>query len=110
MNNMATKQPTNEKKKQTTQLELPAPVRGRMFEGTVTKQFQKRVVIEFERTVYIRKYERFYKKHSKIHARVPNGLIVQVGDYVRVQECRPLSKIIHAIVVEKVRSAGENKQ
>lgn len=94
----------------TTQLELPAPVRGRMFEGTVTKQFPGRVVIEFERTVYVRKYERFYKKRSKIHARVPKGLTIQVGDYVRVQECRPLSKIIHAIVIEKVRSAGEQKQ
>ena len=30
--------------------------RGRIFEGKVIKKFQKRVAIEFERMVYIRKY------------------------------------------------------
>ena len=86
-----------------------APTRGRVFAGTVTKKFPGRVVIEFERTVYVEKYERFYKKKTRIHARVPTGLIIELGDYVKVRECRPLSKIIHAIVIEKVRSAhGSN--
>lgn len=79
--------------------------RGRTFEGIVTKHFPMRVVIEIERTVYVPKYERFYKKKTRIHARIPQGMKVGVGDLVRVQECRPLSKIIHAMVVEKVRSA-----
>lgn len=88
----------------------PTAVRGRFFEGTIIKKFPTRVVIQFERTVYMRKYERFYIKHSKVHARVPVGMELVVGDYIRVQECRPLSKIIHAVVVQKIRSAGENKQ
>ncbi|MEK6888719.1 MAG: 30S ribosomal protein S17 [Nanoarchaeota archaeon] len=82
------------------------PSRGRIFEGIVVKKFTGRVVIEFERTVKIRKYERFYKKKTKIHARLPSGINIEVGDYVRVQECRPLSKIIHAIVIEKIRSTN----
>src|SRR3989344_4499119 len=81
--------------------------RGRIFEGTVVKKFPNRVVIEFERTVKIRKYERFYKKKTKIHARLPSGMKIEVGDYIKVQECRPLSKIIHAIVLEKVRSVDD---
>lgn len=85
---------------------LPTAVRGRFFEGTIIKKFTTRVVIQFERTVYLRKYERFYTKHSKVHARIPAGMELAVGDYIRVQECRPLSKIIHAVVVEKIRSAG----
>lgn len=79
--------------------------RGRIFEGTITKKFPTRVVIEFERTVYVKKYERFYKKKTRIHAHLLKGMNVDVGDYIKVQECRPLSKIIHHVVIEKVRSA-----
>jgi small subunit ribosomal protein S17 len=79
--------------------------RGRIFEGTVTKKFPKRVVIESERTVYHYKYERFFKKKTRLHARLPEGMDINVGDYIRVRECRPLSKIIHFVVIEKVRAA-----
>jgi small subunit ribosomal protein S17 len=80
-------------------------VRGRMFAGKVVKKFHKRVVIEFERTAYIRKYERYAKFKTKIHARLPECMEdrIQIGDYIKVQECRPLSKIIHFVVVGKVR-------
>jgi len=81
--------------------------RGREFQGYVIKKFPKRVVIEFERTVYIAKYERFLKDKTRLHARLPEGINVQIGDYVRVRECRPLSKIIHFIVTEIVRKSGE---
>jgi small subunit ribosomal protein S17 len=92
-------------KKDAQHLVTPVPTRGRVFEGTVTKKFAKRVVIESERTVFVPKYERFYKKKMRIHARIPDGFVVEVGDYIRVQECRPLSKIIHAVVIELVRKA-----
>ena len=79
--------------------------RGRIFEGIVKKKFPKRVVIEFERTVFVPKYERFYKKKTRIHARLPEHIPIEVGDYIRVQECRPLSKIIHHMVIEKLKSS-----
>ncbi|MEI6731205.1 MAG: 30S ribosomal protein S17 [archaeon] len=79
--------------------------RGRTFEGTVTKKFPNRVVVEFERTVFVKKYERFYKKLVRLHARLPQGMDVNLGDYIKIRECRPLSKIIHAIVIEVVRKA-----
>ncbi|MEX2017362.1 MAG: 30S ribosomal protein S17 [Candidatus Pacearchaeota archaeon] len=83
--------------------------RGRFFEGKVTSKFYKRVAIEFERTVYIRKYERYKKSRTKIHARLPNCMkdMINIGDYIRVQECRPLSKIIHFAVIEKIRDADK---
>ena len=86
-------------------------IRGRIFEGKVIKKFYKRVVIEFERTSYIRKYERYKKSKTKIHARLPNCMKddINVGDYIRVQECRPLSKIIHFAVIEKIRGAEMKK-
>jgi len=81
--------------------------RGRSFKGTVTKKFDTRVVIEFERTLYIKKYERFTKKKTRLHARVPQGMSVNVGDYVAVRECRPLSKLIHFIVTEVVKEKAQ---
>lgn len=84
--------------------------RGRIFEGTVTKKFPTRVVVEFERTVFVQKYERFYKKKTRLHARLPQGMNVEVGDYIRVRESRPLSKIIHFVVIEKVRSPQHSQK
>jgi small subunit ribosomal protein S17 len=98
------KKKSNKEEKEVSKKNLVG-TRGRVFEGFVIKKFLERAVIEYERTVFIKKYERFYKKKSKIHARIPEGMVILEGDYVKVRECRPLSKIIHHIVIEKVRSA-----
>ncbi len=82
---------------------------GRVFQGYVTKKFSTRVVVEFDRSAYVQKYERFLKDKTRLHARLPEAMDVSVGDYVKVQECRPLSKIIHFVVIEVVRK-GEHKQ
>ena len=83
--------------------------RGRIFEGKVIRKFPKRVTIEFERMVYVKKYERYAKSRTKIHARVPKDLEeeIKIGDLIKVQECRPLSKIIHFIVIEKIKNVEE---
>jgi small subunit ribosomal protein S17 len=87
-------------------------VRGRVFEGTVISKFPKRIAIEFERTLYVKKYERYKKARTKIHARLPDCMAdkINIGNYIRVQECRPLSKIIHFVVTSKIKDAskGEN--
>ncbi len=98
-----------EKQKQE-QYKTLAVARGRTFEGLVTKKFPKRVVVELERTVFFKKYERFYKKKTRIHARIQDNLDINVGDYIEVKECRPLSKIIHFIVIKKIKSVNEAKK
>jgi len=84
--------------------------RGRTFEGKVIKKFNKRIVIEFERMIYVKKYERYKKSRTKIHARLPICMEkeINIGDLIKVQECRPLSKIIHFVVIEKIKG-GEEK-
>ena len=86
-------------------------LRGRTFKGIVIKKFHKRIAIQFGRTVYIRKFERYKKTKTKVHARLPECMEkeVQVGDMVKIQECRPLSKIIHFVFVEKIKGAEEKK-
>ena len=85
--------------------------RGRVFEGRVIKKFPKRVTIQFERMIYIRKYERYAKSKTKIHARLPENMEkeIKTGDLIQVQECRPLSKIIHFIVIKKIKDKEELK-
>jgi len=95
-----------------TKTEKTIVTRGRIFQGKIIKKFPKRVVIEFERMIYIRKYERYMKKRTRIHARTPFELEdkIKIGDLIKVQECRPLSKIIHFLVIEKLKDAEEVKQ
>lgn len=79
-------------------------VRGRVFAGTVVRKFPKRIAIEFERTIYIQKYERYAKSKTRLHARLPDCLAndINVGDYVEIRECRPLSRIISFVAVKKI--------
>ena len=84
-------------------------LRGRSFKGTVISKHEKRIAIEFERTVYIKKYERYANKKTKLHARLPDSMTedINIGDYVEIRECRPLSKIIHFVVVKKITGEKE---
>ena len=79
--------------------------RGRAFEGTVIKKFPNRITIEFERMIYSRKYERYYKSKTKLHAKLTKCMekYFDVGDLIKIQETRPLSKIIHFVVVDKIK-------
>jgi small subunit ribosomal protein S17 len=84
-------------------------IRGRIFRGIVTKKFPKRVVVEFTRTIFIRKFERYASSKTKLHARLSDCLAdqVNIGDYVEIMECRPLSKIIAFVVTKKIRNKEE---
>ena len=87
-------------------------LRGRIFEGTVIKKLKGRVTIAFEHSFFIPKYERYEKRQTKIHARLPSCLDkeINVGDYIQIEECRTLSKIIHAVVTKKIRGATEKEE
>ena len=78
-------------------------VRGRVFEGLVTSDKMSRAaVVQWERRVYINKYERYEKARTKLHARNPDCIRAKAGDRVRIMECRPLSKTISFVIVEKL--------
>lgn len=87
-------------------------MRGKLFEGTVIKKFPKRIAIVFERMIYVKKYERYKKSQTKVHARLSPCMQddINIGDYVQIRECRPLSRIIHFVVVKKIKDAEEKKK
>lgn len=79
-------------------------VRGRRFTGkVVSSKMQRTVTIEFERTYYLPKYQRYEKRRTTLKAHNPDCINVKEGDIVHVVECRPLSKTKKFVVVEKVK-------
>ncbi|HML04268.1 MAG TPA: 30S ribosomal protein S17 [Methanobacterium sp.] len=77
------------------------PVRGQILEGIVTSNKAERT-ITVERSFYkfIQKYERYEKRKSKIAAHIPDCIQVNIGDSVKIAECRPLSKTKQFVVIE----------
>ena len=77
--------------------------RGRTFVGTVVSdKMAKSVTVQWERRIYIPKYERYTKQKSKVTAHNPESINAKQGDKVKIMQCRPLSKTKHFVVVEKL--------
>ena len=78
-------------------------VRGRQFTGTViSAKMRKTAVIEFERLQFLKKYERYEKRRTKLKAHNPECINAKDGDIVNVTECRPLSKTKNFVIMEKL--------
>ncbi len=80
-------------------------MRGRTFQGKVIKTLPGRVTIQFERMIKLPKYERYEKRKTKVHARLPECMKndVATGDLIEIAETRPISKMIHFVVSKVVR-------
>ena len=78
--------------------------RGRTFKGiVVSDKAQRTVTVEWNRRVYVPKYERYQKKRSKVKAHNPEEIDAKEGDEVIIKECRPISKTKKFIVVEVIK-------
>jgi small subunit ribosomal protein S17 len=77
------------------------PVRGQVITGkVVSDKMTGTVVIRRDYLHFVRKYKRYEKRSSTIHAHNPPCLNARIGDMVRIAECRPLSKTKKFVVVE----------
>jgi small subunit ribosomal protein S17 len=80
-------------------------IRGRVLDGTViSAKMDKTVVIRRDYQLFVPKFKRYERRHSHINAHSPPCLSVQEGDRVRIAECRPLSKTVSFVVVEKTEA------
>ncbi|MFH1592550.1 MAG: 30S ribosomal protein S17 [Candidatus Woesearchaeota archaeon] len=78
-------------------------IRGRIFTGTVVSMNSaKTAKIEFSRLIPIKKYERYEKRRTGLLVHNPESLGVEVGDLVRVAECRPISKTKNFVIIERL--------
>ncbi|MFH0936322.1 MAG: 30S ribosomal protein S17 [Candidatus Woesearchaeota archaeon] len=77
-------------------------IRGRSFRGKIIKSdIHKTVTIEFPRQFYLKKYERYEKRRTRIKAHNPPCINAQVGDIVIIMETKPISKTKNFVITEK---------
>ncbi|MBN1538977.1 MAG: 30S ribosomal protein S17 [Candidatus Thermoplasmatota archaeon] len=78
-------------------------VRGFSFDvQLVSKKMERTVVVMRERRHYIKKYQRFEKRSSRFFAHMPPCIEADIGDMVRVMECRPVSKGTTMVVIGRI--------
>ncbi len=79
------------------------PVRGRVLEGVVVSaKMDKTVVVKRDYLSHVPKFKRFERRHSTISSHIPPCIDAKEGDRVKIAECRPLSKTVSFVVVERL--------
>src|SRR3989304_5619071 len=77
--------------------------RGRTFVGTIiSAKMQKTATVSWERRHFLKKYERYEKRKSKVKAHNPACINAHEGDIVKIMECRPLSKTKNFTIIENM--------
>jgi len=86
-------------------------IRGRILTGVITKMKMNRtVVIRRDYLHYIKKYNRFEKRHKNMSVHLsPCFRDVMIGDVVTVGECRPLSKTVKFNTLKVTKGAASKK-
>ncbi len=87
--------------KKANKLNQPA-TEGKIFLGkVVSDKMTGTVVVSLEYKSRHPIYRKIIKKHKNIY--VDNNLKVKTGDFVKVKECRPLSKLKRFTTVEVIK-------
>ena len=77
-------------------------VRGKVFLGRVRSSKSKNtVIVDWGYHKYIKKYERYERRRSRVSAHNPDCIRAREGDRVTIAECRPISKTKSFVVVSK---------
>lgn len=80
-------------------------IRGRILTGiAVSAKAHKMIVVSREYPRLVRKYKRYERSSSKVHAFLPSCMDVNEGDEVKIAECKPISKTISFVTVEVMKS------
>ncbi|MBN1502025.1 30S ribosomal protein S17 [Candidatus Woesearchaeota archaeon] len=79
-------------------------LRGRSFLGTVlSAKMQRTAIIKWERKSFVKKYERYETKRTKVKVHNPDCINAKEGDIVKIIESRPLSKTKKFSIIEIVK-------
>lgn len=82
-------------------------VRGQQIVATVVStKMERTAVVEKEILRYNEKFERYERRTRKYAAHTSPCLPVAVGQTVRIMECRPISKTVSFVIVER-RGGGK---
>jgi small subunit ribosomal protein S17 len=84
-------------------------LRGHSLEGiVVSDKMEKTIIVRRDYLNYVPKFKRYERRRSNVAAHSPPCLEIKVGDKVKLAECRPISKTVSFVVIEKLeeRSGG----
>jgi ribosomal protein uS17 len=81
-------------------------IRGRIIAGTChSAKMNRTIIVRRNYLHFVKKYQRYEKRHSNIPAHISPCFRVKEGDHVIIGQCRPLSKTVRFNVL-KVIPAG----
>jgi small subunit ribosomal protein S17 len=86
-------------------MEINKKVRRSRIGKVIADSAEKTIKVEIEGIVQHPRYKKYIKRHTRFLVHDPEKM-AKVGDVVRVEECRPVSKTKKWIVREVVKSAG----
>jgi len=79
------------------------PIRGRVLEGVVVNaKMDKTVIVKRDYLYYVPKFMRYERRRSRIPSHNSPCIDTKEGDRVIIAECRPISKTVSFVVVEKL--------
>ena len=77
-------------------------IRGRIFKGVViSNKMARTIIIRRDYLHYIKKYNRFEKRHKNVAVHCSPAFRIKIGDVVTVGQCRPISKTVRFNVIRK---------
>ncbi len=80
------------------------PVRGKILTGVVrSTKTHKTAIVEWKHIRFVKKYERYERRKSRVAAYNPSCINAREGDTVIIAECRSLSKTKHFVIVHADR-------
>jgi small subunit ribosomal protein S11e len=86
-------------------------IRGRILSGkVVSTKMHRTIVLRRDYLHYIKKYQRYEKRHTNISAHISPCFRCNEGDTVTVGQCRPLSKTVRFNVLRVIPAGAANKK
>eukprot|EP01012_Entosiphon_sulcatum_P024112 TRINITY_DN2927_c0_g2_i1.p2 TRINITY_DN2927_c0_g2~~TRINITY_DN2927_c0_g2_i1.p2 ORF type:complete len:182 (-),score=45.15 TRINITY_DN2927_c0_g2_i1:208-753(-) len=86
-------------------------IRGKIMRGRVIKHKMKRtIIIRRDSLFWVKKYQRYEKRHRNTPVHLSPAFSVQVGDEVIVGESRPLSKTVRFNVLKVIPKGRKVKK
>lgn len=78
-------------------------IRGRILTGTVkSTKMQRTIIVRRNYLHYIKKYQRYEKRHKNVPAHISPCFRCKEGDTVIIGQCRPLSKTVRFNVLRVI--------
>lgn len=82
-------------------------LRGHTLEGiVVSDKMEKTIIVRRDYLNYVPKYRRYERRRANVAAHNPPCLEIKAGDKVKLAECRPVSKTVAFVVIEKLEDGS----